>query len=330
MKTHLPKAAIRRAYSCRASLADLEHEFESMTDKAIRTIVACEPKPDRIFGKYSELASVGRSVAFHEGKLLEWGIARIARCNPDLVILPPDRPMPIVPAAIQLLKKNEWREIQGIRLPSEVHTNRTYTPDLFIANRARHSGLIIDVKRSLGSYAESKLEDLRFRMLAVAAIASSWLGERQGPVLVEVGTAIIDGADGASNHEKGVFKLSEIGDLLEVDDAGNAMARLREIFAKHVQQELESQCRKVLSLAKPILQQPIPDADFGGDAEHAPDETGNTGILHQTPGCDRQSGMPSLPTNVRVGFARSRAFEPPRTDVDSKSRDPEPSGPLAD
>jgi hypothetical protein len=235
MKSSQPTATAGHAYACCASIAKLEPEFESLVDKAIRAIIACDPKPDRIFGNFAELVSVARSVAFHEGILLERGIAAIARCNPDLVILPPDRPMPIVPAAIELLRKNEWHEIQGIRLPSEVYAAKTYTPDLFIANRKRHAGLIIDVKRSLASYAESKLETLRFRMMAVAAIASSWLGERQGPVLVEVGTAIIDGADVASDHDKGVFALSEIGDLLEVEEAGEAMTLLREMFARRVQ-----------------------------------------------------------------------------------------------
>lgn len=281
MKTATPRAPLRHSYSHRASFDELAPIFETMIDKAIGSVVACDAKPDRIFGQFAELASVARSVAFHEGKLLEWGIAAIARCNPDLVILPPDRPMPIVPAAIELLKKNEWRELQGIRLSAEVHASRTYTPDLFIANRVRHSGLILDVKRSLASYAENRLEDLRFRMLAVAAIASSWLGERQGPVLVEVGTAIIDGADIVSDHGKGVFKLSEIGDLLEVDEAGVAMTRLRDLFAERVQQELDIQCRKVRTAAEPR-------AARKGDTDRVAVGRSLDGV------------------GVRVGFARSR------------------------
>lgn len=308
MKNSQPSVPLKHAYCCRASIADLEREFESIIDKAIGAIVACEPKPDHIYGKYVEFVSVARSVAFHEGKLLEWGITAIARYNHDLVILPPDRPMPIVPAAVELLKKNEWREIQGIRLSSEVHANRTYTPDLFIADRTRHAGLIIDVKRSLGSYAESKLDDLRFRMLAVAAIASSWLGERQGPVLTEVSTAIIDGSDLASDHEKGVFRLSEIGDLLEIDGADIAMTRLREMFAQRVQKILEAECRKALGAAKPVLPQAISDDHLSdSDAEDVLEDSEDTGFLHRKPERGRLSSMPSLPTNVRVGFARSRA-----------------------
>jgi hypothetical protein len=294
------KLALKRARSHCASTAELEQQFRSMIDKALGAIVTCEPKADQIFGEFSEFVSVARSVAFHEGRLLEWGIIAVARCNPDLVILPPDRPMPIVPAAIELLKKNEWREIQGIRLPSEVHASKTYTPDLFIANRRRHSGLIIDVKRSLASYAENRLEDLRFRMLAVAAIASSWLGERQGPVLVEVGTAIIDGADLASDHDKGVFKLSEVGDLLEVEGAGIALARLREMFSERVQHELRSQCRKVLQAELP---QAVPHGPYCEADPWDPDAL----IRCSAPSQGATVSTSSSPqANVRVGFARSR------------------------
>jgi hypothetical protein len=299
MKTAKPRVPRRQTYSSRAPIDELTPVFESMIDKTIRAVVACDAKPDRIFGEYSELASVARSVAFHEGKLLEWGIAAIARSNPDLIILPPDRPMPIVPAAIELLKKNEWRELQGIRLPSEVHANKTYTPDLFIANRVRHAGLIIDVKRSLASYAECRLEGLRFRMMAVAAIASSWLGERQGPVLVEVGTAIIDGADLASDHDKGVFKLSEIGDLLEVEGAGGALARLREIFSERVQQELRSQCRKVLESGMPPVVRH--EAACEMDCGVSDDVMRDSAVSQATHECST-----TFATSVRVGFARSR------------------------
>ncbi|MDX8527017.1 hypothetical protein RFM68_21175 [Mesorhizobium sp. MSK_1335] len=127
MKPSRQRPAERRLHPNQASIAELGPQFESMIDRAIRAIVSCDPKPDAIFGGYSEFVSVARSVAFHEGKLLEWGIAAIARCNPDLLVLPADRPMPVVPAALELLKRNEWTDIQGIRLPSEVHTTKTYT-----------------------------------------------------------------------------------------------------------------------------------------------------------------------------------------------------------
>lgn len=306
MKRTEPREAHLQSYTCRASVADLEQQFQSMTDKALGAIVAYQSNPDRIFGQYAEFVSVVRSVAFHEGRLLEAGIAAIARCNPDLAILPGDRPMPIVPAAIELLRKNEWHEIQGIRLPSEVHASKTYKPDLFVANRARHSGLIIDVKRSLGSYTESRLEELRFKMLAVAAIASSWLGERQGPVLVDIGIAIIDGSDTSSDHGKGVFKISEIGDLFEVSGADDAMTRLREIFARRVQRELDIQCQKLRDGTGYALHQESRDNDAGlAKLADFPRFTGDV-LDSGKVGAELHNALPSSFPSVRVGFARPR------------------------
>lgn len=294
----LPRTSSRgsHSYGHAAYIADLESDFESLIDRTMRSICTSDPKPDRIFGTYSSIVSLARSVAYHEGKLLEWGIGRIVACNPDLVLLPSDRAMPIVPAAIELLKRNDWSSLKGIRLPSEVHSSQSYTPDLVVANRKRHSGLIIDVKRSLASYAETRLEALRFRMLAVAAIASSWVGERQGPVLVDVGTAIIDGADEASDHDKGVFSLSEIGDLLEIDGAGTAMAHLRTMFAERVQAELGRQCRKVSSVfgteVRSVHKNSAEELDDDDDVQIG-------GRLLQ---------LRSADMDVKIGFARSRAI----------------------
>jgi hypothetical protein len=286
-----------RSFACTASIGDLEPDFYALIDRTMQTIRAGIPRPDKVFGEYSAIVSLARSVAYHEGKLLELGVGRIVGCNRDLMLLPTDRAMPIVPAAIELLKRNDWSSLKGIRLPSEVHSTQSYTPDLFIANRKRHSGLIIDVKRSLASYAETQLEALRFRMLAVAAIASSWVGERQGPVLVDVGTAIIDGADEVSDHEKGVFSMSEIGDLLEVDGAGAAMAHLRTMFAERVQEELGHQCHKVLN-AVGNRAHAVDDAD-----KMRPEDADQLGS-----GGGKLVRLRSPDTDVKIGFARSRAI----------------------
>ena len=116
-----------------------------------------------------------------------------------------------------------------------MHSSETYTPDLFVVDHVKHTGLILDIKRSLGSYRPQEIERLRFRMLAVASIASEWIAERQGPVLVEIETAIIDGADEVSDHESGVFRLSEIDHLLGTDGAAESITRTRAMFADRVE-----------------------------------------------------------------------------------------------
>ena len=89
---------------------------------------------------------------------------------------PASTALPIVPAAQEMLKRTPADEIKGVPFPSRVHSTETYKPDLFVVNRTKHSGLILDIKRSLGSYRPQEVDRLRFRMLAVAAIAPEWVG----------------------------------------------------------------------------------------------------------------------------------------------------------
>jgi hypothetical protein len=130
-----------------------------------------------------------------------------------------------------------------VRVPSRVHATETYRPDLFIVNKVRHSGLILDIKRSLASYRPQEIDRLRFRMLAVAAIAPEWVAEHQRTLLVEVETAIIDGADEVSHPERGVFRLSEIDILLEIEGAAESISRVRQAFSLRVQAELARRCQ---------------------------------------------------------------------------------------
>ena len=163
------------AYPHEAVIADLEDDFARMVDKAIGAILAGDPKPDAVFGAFAPFIATARSVSYHEGKLLEAGIIRIAACNPDLLVMPQDRAMPIVPAALAFLERNEWSSLEGIRLRSDVHYRTTYTPDLIVVNRQSHSALIMDIKRSLASYQERRLNALRNRMMAAALIGADWL-----------------------------------------------------------------------------------------------------------------------------------------------------------
>lgn len=215
---------------------------EQLVSELMVAAQAGSVRADATFGNYAPLFGFLRSCVMQEGRLLELAIAEAAHSVPSLKLLPP-RAMPIVPSAQEMLKRTPGHAIKGIRFPSRVHSSETYTPDLFIVDQVKHTGLILDIKRSLGSYRPQEIERLRFRMLAVASIASEWIAERQGPVLVEVETAIIDGANEISDHESGVFRLSEIDHLLGSDGAADSIARTRILFARKVQAELRRRCR---------------------------------------------------------------------------------------
>lgn len=229
------------------SVGDRQPNIGDLVEEAMTAALSGEARVDETFGEYSPLFGFCRSAVMQEGRLLEIAIERAIRATPGLSLLPA-RPMPIVPAAQEMLKRTPAVAIKGVRFPSRVHATETYKPDLFIINGTRHSGLILDVKRNLSSHRPQDIDRLRFRMLAVASIAPEWVAEHRGPLLVEIETAIVDGADEMSDHERGVFRLSEIDDLLGTSGAAKSIRGVREQFSRQVQDELARRC---LALATP-------------------------------------------------------------------------------
>lgn len=287
-------------------------DFAVLIEKAIEAILAAGDRPDPVFGRFAVLNSFVRAVTYHEGQLLESGIARLATENPALVLMPSETALPIVSAALEMLKRNDWSSLEGLRLPSEVHYKTSYVPDLFLVDRDRHAALIIDVKRSLGSVPERRLNALRTRMMASALIAGDWLhieGRVAGVSKVDV--AIIDGSSERRDRGSGIFALDEIGGLIGVADAGEAMLRLRANFALRVQQEVHAACLRAIGresgggrAAGSAAVTGWIDEDVDPDpAVDADDDEGAEG----TPPSERSSSGSSSPGRlpIVVGFARS-------------------------
>lgn len=302
-----------------ARLAD----FDVLLDRAVASIRAAGDRPDPVFGSFAELNSLVRAVTYHEGKLLEWGVARLAAENASLVQMPQETALPIVPAAVELLKRNEWAGLEGLRLRSEVHYTTTYAPDLFLVDRDRHSALILDVKRSLASYPERRLNALRRKMMAAALTAGDWLhieGRVAGVSRVDI--AIIDGSSERRDRRNGVFALDEIGDLIGVADAGAAMLELRANFACRVRAEVEASCRRALRHGDGGQETSFADQDDSEDDDPHPDGgdpdrgdgdqlddtrdglDGGVMIGHPRDHRSRRSTQPVERRPIVVGFAR--------------------------
>lgn len=66
---------------------DVEADFDMLIDKAIAAIADGEPVEDEILGHYVNVASLVRAVSFREGKLLEQAVERLAKANPELLVL---------------------------------------------------------------------------------------------------------------------------------------------------------------------------------------------------------------------------------------------------
>jgi hypothetical protein len=310
-------------------LAARDAAFDRIIDRAVVAICEGGSRVDPVFGPYAALNSLVRAVTYHEGCLLEDGMAVLASENPSLSLMPPETELPIVPAALEILKRNDGPTLEGIRLSSEVHHKARYTPDLFIVDHARHSALIIDVKRSLGSYPERRLKALRTRMMASALIAADWL-HVEGKVagVSEVRVAIIDGSSERHDPKSGIFALEEIGHLIGIPDAGEAMIGLRAKFASRIQAEIRAACLRAIggddgpagaqaAVGDPSdLDEVVEDDDAGGsavfdDGEHdlleddeaghgRHDDTAGAGLVYRRAArAATENRRPSI-----VGFAR--------------------------
>ena len=296
-----PASSASAKYSSSISMKEVAADLEALVDKTVAAITTGNPAPDEILGRYINVASLVRSISFHEGKLLEQAMIRVAQVNPDLVVLWQSIRLPIVPAALDALSGNPWSSLEGIIFDADTKTRQSYTPDLIVVNKRHRSAFIIDLKRSLASYGDTgRLEELKLKMMAAALVLPDWLYKEHKRIMVDsVGIAIVDGASRPSDHDAGIWGLSEIDDLLEIDGAAVVMAELRAMFGKRVQAVLEEEALRALKSARPRpstlalhLQPDVPNGE-GSIAELAQSERplGNT---------------TRLPKRITVGFARSR------------------------
>lgn len=292
---------------------DVEADLDVLIDRAIAAIAEGEPTEDEILGHYVHIASLVRAVSFREGKLLEQAVERLAKANPNVTVLTQSLKLPLVKAAMEALSGNDWSSLDGVKLDCEAPAKGSYTPDLIVVNRARHTAYILDLKRSLASYGDtSRLEELKIKMMASAMVLPDWLYKNHKRLMVDtVEVAIVDGASRPSDHATGIWALSEIDDLLEIDGVAACMAELRRRFGAKVQELLEAEARKALGVfGLPLV--PALDGDLAPDCAHSREGqkirlSGGDLDRNELGYCDVVDESEPTPAFIRVGFARRPA-----------------------
>ncbi|NDV88934.1 hypothetical protein GTW51_19810 [Aurantimonas aggregata] len=324
--------AERARYSCRIRFSDIETELDALIERAVAAIVASTPAPDAILGDYVGLASLIRSVSFHEGKLLEQAIIAIGQHNPDLIVLWQSLRLPLTPAALEAIALNRGGTLKGLSFDADAKTRASYTPDLVVVNRRYHSATILDVKRSIASYLDThRLAELKTKMLAASLILPDWLYKEHKRLMIDtVGIAIVDGASAPSDQENGIWAMTEIDDLLEIDGAAEAMTELRRRFGEKIRALLAAEAHRLVEANVDKAQrtrptcpersdsflgafgQPAPTAfapegheDDAEDAARSSPASGGAIPASRT-GNNFRSAAPHIPRTIRVGFARAR------------------------
>ncbi len=311
-------AALRR-HPHMVRFAEVEADLDLLIDRAIAAIADGEPIEDEILGHYVHIASLVRAVSFREGKLLEQAVECLAKANSNVTVLTQSLKLPLVKAALEALYGNDWQNLDGVKLDCEAPAKGSYTPDLIVVNRARHTAYILDVKRSLASYGDtSRLEELKLKMMASAMVLPDWLYKHHKRMMVDtVEVAIVDGASRPSDHATGIWALSEIDDLLEIDGVAACMAELRLRFGRRVQQLLETVARKALGVVEAVASDVAsassmpakPWISLNGPARSYEDEQAMAATDdddgHYDLGCfDEEQDDEPAPVRIKVGFAR--------------------------
>lgn len=221
--------------------------FARLVDETLAQVLACPPKPDTTFDGYEGLLAAVRSATTLEGMLLEKGIALVAAANPDLVLVPLERPLPVHEAAKAVFRRNDWSKASGLRLDSEVAAREFYKPDLLIVDGTRQLALILDVKRSVASCKPRTLSELRSRMMASALVVRDVLErDHDAPPVARADIAIIDGSGDCRDEARGIFALDDLDWMLRIEGAAAAIGRLRELYGRNVRAVLDERCRAIV------------------------------------------------------------------------------------
>ena len=90
-----PKTTTARVYPHSAASPALKRQFSGFIKELVEPSMSAEGMAQALSGGIDQLAVLLRSLPSLEGRLIELGIAAVARCNPDLKVLTQNLRLPI-------------------------------------------------------------------------------------------------------------------------------------------------------------------------------------------------------------------------------------------
>lgn len=282
------------AYSYAVDLDALQSCFDILINELSTQPFSASALSDALAGGVNEAAAILRAIPIQEGRLLERGIGIIASLNPDLVVLAHNLRLPVTKTALELVEKNDPKHFRSLTLDADTGGRKTYTPDLILLNRKTKLAHVIDVKRSLGSYEVSRINELKSRMLAAALVVPDLLyREHRRLVAEEVRVVILNAENQRSDIDGGVWPLRDLDHLLEVVGVGKAVGMLRERFHARIDDNWRTARSGYARQGEPDGRIANNSADGHQDGVSGPAEIRSPGD------CQVDYGK------IRIGFARS-------------------------
>lgn len=236
MTANIIPAAATASYDLTVDLEDIRPALDHLVSEVVSTALSSATFQRALTAGMDDIASVMRAVPAAEGRLLEKGIALLAKLNPDLIVLTDNLRLPVTKAAAELVAMNDVALVKALSLDADSGGRKSYTPDLLIINRSTKIGHLVDVKRSLSSYEVSRIVELKNRMLAAALVVPDLLYKEHRRLHVEeVRVVILNAENQRTDIDGGVWPLTHLDHLLEIAGAGEVMAHLRELLQRRVE-----------------------------------------------------------------------------------------------
>ncbi|WP_375590282.1 hypothetical protein ABWH89_05710 [Hoeflea alexandrii] len=293
-----PKTITAPAYAHSADSPELAKQFEKFINELVEGSFSADAMEQALSSDIDKMATVLRSLPALEGRLIELGIAAVAMCNPDLKVLTQNLRLPVLEEALQIVQMNDAENFRALTFNADSGGRKNYTPDLVILNQRTDTAHIVDAKRSVYTYDRARLDELQSKMKAAGLVLPDFLyKEHRRLTAREVRVVILTADNRKTDSTGGIWHISRLDHLVEVQGAGAAIVRLQADFHCHVEANWKKACLAFAqSCHSPIM--PLDQSEAAFDEMEA-DEKGDESFDDAR--VNDASGDPQM---IRLGFAQ--------------------------
>lgn len=194
-------------------------DIHVLVQQAVERTMHVEATKLAVSGDAEGLASLGRSIAVEEGRLLEAVVIALARRSKGMVFLSGLK-LPVLEAAVAIIEHNQPDQLNRLSLDPDGRSRRSYCPDLVLVNRASQEAVVIDIKRSVNGYLSGpKLAEFQSRMQAAALALPELLWRDHRRIAVtHVSVAIICADDECKGD--GVWTIDKLDQVIGITGSG--------------------------------------------------------------------------------------------------------------